>query len=338
MRGSAVADVVKVWVWAVGSLVIGLWLTPVAFNGGKALAELSGSKDFSGLVNKVAAWSGAARLEDFFRICWPLTALLLLFPLVEWLSLANERGGKSPWLVRLPHHAAMGNASGQPIEPSRRGLLQGLAGFILTFGCFVLIGLAMVKAGSFIWERGGWKRSLWFDIGWVLALAVLIEVFFRCVVLGVFLRAMKPLAAIGLAALMFGGIHFILSGFDDARVVDGENLTAYRMTAMLFAGGDLIPRFIIVFLPWFAFGCVLGWARWRTASLWLPTGLLAGWLLVDRIFSQATEAVAVPGRMGAYFAAESVHNGIIPLLGVITVGGFVHVITNGYPFKRSAGD
>lgn len=338
MRGSAVADVIKVWVWAVGSLVLGLWLTPVAFNGGKALAELSATKDFNGMVNKFAAWSGAAGLEDFFKFCWPLTALLLLFPLVEWLRLGNDRVAGNPWAIRLPHQASANHTSGQAIEGNPRGPLHGILGFLIAFGCLVLIGVAMVKAGSFVKIPGARPLSegIWFDMGLVLTVALLVEIFFRRVVLGIFLRAMRPYFAIGLAALMFGGIPFILSGFDNASRVDGETLSAFQLTAILFGAGDLFARFTVVFFPWFAFGFVLGLARWRTASVWLSTGLLTGWLLVERLFSKATQTVEIPDRVAAYFAAESIHNGIIPLLGVVVVGGLVHVITHGYPFKHNA--
>jgi len=340
VRVSAIGDVIKVWVWALGSLVVGLWLTPVTYNGGKALSELSATKDFNGVVNKVAAWSGAAGLEDFFKVCWPLAALIALFPLIEWLRLGGCSGGRGPWGIRLPHIAASGDEAGQAVRPNRWGLLQALTGFLMTFGIFVLIGYMMVKAGSFRWDADGmaWRRELLFDIGWTLALAAVIEVFFRCVVLGIFLRAMKFSAAIALAALMFGGIRFILSGFGNAETFDGETMSAVHLTGVIFGGGNLAERLVIVFLPWFAFGCVLGWARWRTASVWFPAGLLMGWLLAERLFSKATNPVELPDRAAGYLSSGSVQTGIIPLIGVLAVGGLVHLITHGYRHGRTACD
>ncbi len=187
VRVSAVGDVIKVWVWAVGSLVVGLWLTPVAYNGGKALSELSATKDFNGVVNKFAAWSGAAGLEDFFRICWPLAALVSLFQLIEWLRLGGSGGGRGPWGVRLPHVASLGKEVGQPLKPN----------------------------------------------------------------------------------------------------------------------------------------------RW---------GLLMGWLLADRLFSKATQSAEIPDRIAGYLTSGSVQTGLIPLLGVLAVGGLVHLITHGYRHRRNACD
>lgn len=340
VRVSALGDVMKVWVWALGSLVIGLWLTPVAFNGGKALSELSATKDFNGLVNKLAAWCGASRLEDFFKVCWPVAAALLVLPLIEWLRLGGGREGKGTWKIRLPHGATTGMDAGQPLRPNRWGPLQALTGFLTTFGCFVLIGYLMVKAGSFAWaeDAKAWRADLYFDIGLMLALAVAVEVFFRCVVLGIFLRAMRPTLAIALAALMFGGIRFILGGFGNAESFDGETLSAIHLTGIIFSGGDLAARIITVFLPWFAFGCVLGWARWRTASVWLPAGLLMGWLLAERLFSKAADAVESHDRIAGFLSAGSVQTGIIPLIGVAAVGSLVHIITQGYARQRNAAD
>ena len=333
-------DVIKVWIWALGSFVLALWLTPIAFNGGKALSELSQTKDFNGVVNKAAAWSGAAVMEDFFKICWAISGAVLLLLLVEWLDLKKIRGTRRPWLVRMPRGAASPDQPGQAMKKNRWGALQGGAGFLASLGCFLLIGIAMVKAGSFAWEgnRMGWLDGFWIGIGFTLAIAICVEVFFRQIVLGIFLRAVNPVLAIALAAVMFASVPFILSGFAGTGGIDGEAISAFGLSGIVLLGGDLSARVVVIFLPWFAFGCVLGWARWRTASIWLPAGLLMGWLLADRLFSKVTEPVAIPDRMAAFLSSDSIHYGIIPLLGVIALGGFVHVATHAVFLKRSAVD
>ncbi len=334
------SDVIKVWVWALGSLLIALWLTPLAYNGGKALAELSAAKDFNSGIDKVAAWSGAAGLGDVFKIIWIVMALLLLLPLLEWLRLGADREKSAPWRLRLPHGVSPGVLLGQSLRTNRWGLLQGLTGFFLTFGCFVLIGLGMIRAGAFEWAEnaGAWREGLWLEIGRAFLGALVVEVFFRSVVLGIFLRAISVALAIALAALMFAGVHLILSGFDNARLVNGEDLSPLGLVGLLLGPGDLLSRVLVFFTPWFAFGCVLGWARWRTASLWLPGGLLMGWILADRLFAKATHLLpSVGGKMG-YLTAGSIQNGVVPLLGVIAVGGLVYIITLGYALNRKAKD
>jgi hypothetical protein len=309
VRVSAFGDVIKVWVWALGSLVIGLWLTPVAFNGGKALFEISLTKDFNGVVDKLAVWSGAARLGDFFMVCWSAVALMLLFPLIEWL--------------RPICHPHVTDEVSPPVRTGRwEPPLRALAGFMATFGCFTLVGYVMVRMGTVGWEShpDAWRKGLLVGIGFALAFASLAEIFYRRVVMGIFLGAMNVPAAIPQAALMFGGVRYLLSGFGAAEKLDGETLSALHLTGIILGGGDLAARVITMFLPWFAFGCVLGWARWRTASPWLPSGLLMGWLLADRVFSKAHHAVA-----SGFF-----QTGLLQLLGVCAVGGFVHLITRNY--------
>jgi len=322
---SPISDVIKVWVWTLGSLVVGLYFTLIAYNGGKALAELSETKDFSSMINDIATWSGAADLKDFFMICWPTAAALLLVPMIEWLR--RENGEREHKLRSV-------------CLASRRGPLQAITGFLMTFGCFVLIGYAMVKAGPFTWaaDAGKWRENLFFDIGWTLLIATIIQLLFSCVMLGIFVRAMKIPAAIALTAMMFAGIQFLMVGFTEAEAFDSESLSTIHLTGILFFGGEPITRFVVVFLPWFAFGCVLGWARWRTASIWLPTGLLMGWLLADRLFKKATDAIEIPNSVVGYLSAGSVQTGIIPLIGVLAIACIVYLLIQAHASEQQAHD
>ena len=342
VRNSAIADVIKIWMWAVGSLVVGLGVTPVVYNGGKALFELVLSKDFSSMINRVAAWCGTAEMEDFFKLCWGVAAVVLVLPLIEWLGLKNHGRWPGPGGLRLPHHGSAERGNGQVMERNGRGLLEGLLGFFLVCGCFFLIGVALVEAGAFSKNRAAawWGETFFYDLGVAVGMALVVETFYRRVVLGVFLRAMNGWLAAGLAAVMFGMVPLVLSGFSKVGAVDGELLGGWRLAGMVLGGGDVFFRLMVVFMPWFAFGLVLGWARCRTASVWLPWGFLAGWLLAERLFSRVVVPVEIPDRFAGYFASESLHYGLIPLLGVIVIGGLVPIITHGYSFQRDseAGD
>jgi hypothetical protein len=63
-----------------------------------------------------------------------------------------------------------------------------------------------------------------------------------------------------------------------------------------------------------------------------------GWLLADRLFSKATQSAEIPDRIAGYLTSGSVQTGLIPLLGVLAVGGLVHLITHGYRHRRNACD
>ena len=292
VRGLVAGDVFKVWVWALGSLTLGLILTPLSFNGGKAIFELSGSKDFSGTVNKLAAWSGGAGLEDYFRICWPACGLFLLFPLIEWLRPAGIA-------------VVEGNS-----EEVRR--FDDSARLAMLFG-----GVCLIVAGVILANVLG-AKNLKHAVGMALGVAFLVEIFFRRVVLGIFLKAMSWWEAVGMAAIMCAAVPFLLSGFSHASQLDGESLSAAPLAGMLFGGADFLARFFLVFVPWCGFVFLLGWVRWRTGYGWPFLVIVCAWLLLDRL------------------SAGAVHAGVIPTLGVVVAGGMVYLMTYGYPFTRKA--
>ena len=296
VRGLVAGDVFKVWVWALGSLTLGLILTPLSFNGGKAIFELSGSKDFSGTVNKLAAWSGGAGLGDYFRICWPACGALLLFPLIEWVR----------------------PAGGDVIEknPKEVGCFEDSARLAMIFG-----GIGLIVAGVIlvsILDVKNLKHAIWVDVGMALGLALLLELFFRRVVMGIFLKVMRWWEAVGMAAIMCAAIPFLLSGFSRASQLDGESLSAAPLAGMLFGGADFLARFFLVFVPWCGFVFLVGWVRWRTGYGWPFLVILCAWLLLDRL------------------SAGAVHAGVIPTLGVVVAGGMVYLMTYGNPFTRKA--
>lgn len=335
MRVAAWLDVLKVWIWVGASLLLAVIVTPAVYNGGKALGEVSRSKDFSEGLDWIGKWSRQAELGDFFVICWGLLALVLFLPFAEWLGLGKRVDAlqpKGPWGVRLPSGAGGASDQGQRLRSNSWGLVQGLTGFCLTLGVCLLIGYAMLKAGSFMWREnaGGWREGLLFEMVRVVALAAMLEVFFRSVVLGVFLRAMKPLVAISLVAVLFGIVHYLAGAFGRVDFGDGEDLRAMKLLVGVLFGGDLGSRFFLTFVPWFVLGWVLGWSRWRTASLWLPVGLLSGWLLADRLFEKAASGVPMEARLARQMVTASLHEGLFPLLGLVAVGCFVIWITQVY--------
>ncbi len=272
------------------------------------------------MVNKFAAWSGGAGMEDFFQICWPLSGLLLLFPFIEW--------------MRAPEDVE----SAEVVEYVSRKPIYGSEKLAIAFGILILIGLVLLNALAFVNFPGATTLSegIWFDTGVAVAIALLAEMFTRLVVLGIFLRAMRPWCAIGLAALMFGLIPFILIRFENTAQLDGETLSAIQLSAVLFVGDSFVTHFIFLFLPWCAFSFLLVWARWRTASAWLFRGMLTACLLVRHLCAKAAQAFENSDQVAASFIAKLNLDTIIPLLGVIGIGGTVYLITHGYKFKRNA--
>ena len=322
-----ISDVAKVWVWAFASLLIALGLTPLAFNAGKAMAELSPVKNFNSVLDRVAAWSGAADLEDFFTVLWIPSASLLLLPLIEWLQCTQSRGSTDVAAVAEAFPTVA--KEGFRFEIASNPLVQGLAGFAITFGCFSLIGLGLVKAGEYSWieNAGGWTTKLFLRTFSMLIVVVAAEAFYRCIMLKVFGSAKGAAAAIVMAGMMFGGINYVLGGFGKTHVLEAEALSGLGLIGVIFYPADFFHRLIVFFVPWFTFGCILAWTRWRTASAWLPGGLLLGWMLSGYLFTRTSRAFPSEAPTTSFLVANSLHDGLISMLGAIVVGVLVfHLI------------
>src|SRR5512137_2881398 len=54
MRNESLGDVLKVWLYAAASVLLGAWISPVLYNAGKALAEVSVCKVTNGPLEWLA--------------------------------------------------------------------------------------------------------------------------------------------------------------------------------------------------------------------------------------------------------------------------------------------
>jgi uncharacterized protein len=327
MRNEAHGDVLKVWLYAAASVWLGAWFSPLLYNAGKALAEVSQGKTINGPLEWLAGVCMRADFPAFFMVSMMLAAAVLFFPWMEWLH--ARRGAalaSGPWGLRLPDGARVSRL-GQSLGKNPQGPWHLCAGFLLLAGLLLPMGIALVAAGWF-------KLQLPADVGLVthlagtfivaLLTAVVAEVLFRGIVMGVFLRAMRPAAALGMSAAFFAmaaslapaaGMHV---ADPEARGVGFEML---RLLALRFADGAALLE---TFLPLLALGLVLSYARWRTASLWLPIGMHAGWLTAKNILNGM---VAVDSGTGPLLSAEVVQHFLLPVAAILITGALAHYLT-----------
>ena len=308
----------KVWLYAAAVVAAGAWASPLLYDAGKALGEVTSAKRTNGFLTWLGTLCREAPFPAFFIVTVVVMALLLFIPFVEWLDM--KRAGR-------------GVEAGQRLRKNPKGLLQWGTGFLMASGLFLLMGYGLVATGSFMWE-GAPPRPLALlrgALSWALAGIVLQEWLFRGVALGIFLRAMKPLAAIALAAILFAavGVIYPSAGLDvrdpDAAGVGFEllGLLARRLGDPVVLAWQLLP---LVTAGW-----VLGYARWRTASLWLPVGLQMGWLVATALFQSATKPLPRTDPLARLLAGDSLMHGFIPLACMLVVGALVYFVTEPKP-------
>ncbi len=315
-------DVLKVWLYAAASVALGAWLAPLLYNAGMALAEVSSGKQTNGFLEWLAGICRAAEFPGFFGFSLVLAAGILFLPAIGWLGGGRMEGRALTRKLRLPE-GARAKEAGQRLLPNPRGLRQSAVGFLLVTLLFLLIAGVLVFAGVLTWKNPGQQAWALLLRGLLVAfaLAVFQEFLFRGIALGIFLRAMRPAAALGLSAVLFALVHFLnpppgLNVTDpDAAGVGFELLG--KIVAQFSEPGGVFG----IFSPLLALGFVLAYARWRTASLFLPIGLHAGWIFVNGLLENVTQAATSPDSFVWLIS------GIVPLAGIVVAGVLANFLT-----------
>lgn len=306
----------KTWLYVAGSICLGAAAAPYLADAGMALAEVAEFKPTNRPLDRLADACRAADFRRYYQASLIAAALLLFVP--WWIWLDGGGGG--------------GSTDDPSCPPPRRGLglRHGFVGLLLAGGLFLLLGVALLDAGSFTWraEPSAGPRLLVWLLGWAIASAAVQEWIFRGAALGVFLRGTRPTAAIAMNAMLFAGVHLIARPPATAAPADEEARTAgFEMlgSALVRAGDPLVITGFL--LPLLALGAVLGHARWRTGSLWLPGGLHAGLIFAAAAFESAAEAMPRGGTAAAMLAGSSPTSGLIPLMTILSLGLLVRLFT-----------
>lgn len=333
MRGRSHAGSIKLWLYAAASVTLAAWITPLVFNAGQALVEVSSDKLTNGLLERLAAYFRRTDFSDCFGMTLIFCAVLLFFPWMEWIQVRPETpvpGTMGPWRVRLPWNAR-GGSGGQRLRRNLLGPWQAFAGFLIMAGLLVPMGMALVPAGYLTMKTpADGIATAFLGIAVVAAIpAALMEWMFRGVSMGVFLRSMRPAAAIGMSAFFFTVVLAVLPT-DSAQVGDpeasGAGFELLKLHLIRFSDPTNLWTFIV---PTLALGLLLAYARWRTASLWLAVGLHGGWLASASALDLLSSApIGIPARMAA--------DCIAPLTATFAAAIIVHLITTRQHEEESA--
>ena len=322
MRHEARGDVIKVWLYAGASVLLGAWMAPLLFNAGKALAEVSINKATNGPLEWLAARCGAAGFPEFFVAAVVVAAVLLFVPWMEWIhAKRGEVSGTGPWKFRLPGGART-TEIGQALRRNFEGPWHACSGFMVVTGLLLSMGVALVPAGYFTMRPpgSGMMALVAVTLASALAGAVLLELAFRGIAMGIFMRAMRPSFALGMTAAFFAVMLSLVPQAGTA-VVDPEQPGA---------GFDLLGTMALRFADWrhvlgsfaplLALGAVLAYARWRTASLWLPIGLHTGWRFAKGLLEELSIPTAPSGSGESFLNGFVLQQGIVPLAAIIAAG------------------
>jgi len=325
VRLSALGDVAKIVAFVLGSFLLAALISPPLYEMGKGFAEVVLKKDTADELTWLAGKAKKAEFDVYFKRALMLSAVILIFPLIFSLRLRMDpkRLRDTPWSVYLPS-SAMVQTMGQPLARVRFGFLQSIVGFLLATGLFLAMAAVLFSLNWFHWKVPPTSEQVTALLPKAAKPAffasVIEEIVFRGALLGVFLRAFRPWVAIVSLSFLFAAVHF-LQPPDGAVVSDPTSAKAGFEMLRLIALRFLDPQAMLYeFASLFLIGIILAYARFGTASLWLPIGLHAGWVFGFKLFNKMAQRRSDLPKDFDVYMGHDLKEGILPLIALTITG------------------
>lgn len=330
------SDLTKLLVFFILTVVFAAIISPWLYNLGKFLAEVGESRQFNVIMNWLAQKSANAGFSSYFNYSLILCALLLAGPFIMWLNLGNKNSQPlpSPWRIKLPEHT-IAHENGQALCHNSHARLHLATGFLLTGGLLTLAVWSLLAIGWFSLDHPvQWWQTTRNAMASAAILAIFKEWIFRGIILGIFMRAMRPAPAIVFVSLIYAFIHFFLPPEDiqiDAPCAADSGFIMLKLVSQHLLRPE---QFAFGFISLATMGLILAYARYRSSSLWLPIGLHAGWIFSHRSLQKITEFNPDHPSLSKLLIGPDGISGILPLLLLITTGLLLHVFAQISEEKR----
>ena len=280
------SNLLKIALYFVGTLLLGALLAPPLLWAGHALGGVFPPLD----------WLRATDFQRYFDRAMFLAALLLLWPAVRALRIGGWRD--------------LG------LEPDPRPWRHFTGGFFLAGGLLWLLGLWFWQRQVYAPRSAPSMRDLASFLVSALAVALAEEAFFRGILLGLARRTSRPAAALVFVSALFAVLHFFKP---PARATSPPHVdwlsgfvflpkTFWQWHDPLLVAGGVTTLFLVAL--------VLGYARLRTRSLWLPIGLHSGWVFGLKSFNRVSRHLSLP----SLWVGDDLLHGLGPVLMVVLTG------------------
>jgi membrane protease YdiL (CAAX protease family) len=151
----------------------------------------------------------------------------------------------------------------------------------------------------------------WLAFGKIVGASIFVpaieETFFRGLILGILLRSGRTYMSIFVTSALYSIVHFLKAPAGSSTIVTwSSGFNSIASSFSQFADPMLVAA---AFSTLLLIGLVLADARLRTRSLWLPTGLHAGWIFANGAFNKIAhhETIVLP------WLGKNLLVGIVPL-------------------------
>lgn len=253
-----------------------------------------------------------------------------------WCKLSNQSSlqPSKPWRIRLPTSANT-RQNGQALCRNPKAKLHLVIGFLIT-GSLVSISiylLEMIAWFSFIQPADYWG-AIRSGLLSAIVITLVSEWLFRGILMGIFIRAMRPAMAMVFISLFYAIIYSLLPTGNEIIANPDKADAGFRMIITI-AENLLTPeKFTFSFMLLFSLGLVLAYARYRTASLWLPIGLHFGFIFPYQALQQLTESGTQHSPLSRLLIGADGRSGLLPFCLLLLSALLVHVFIQLSESKR----
>lgn len=287
--------------WALSALLLGAWIAPWLYQAGKSLATNAASADLIAPLEWLGAACQRAKFSRFFSRSLVASAVTLMPPLL--------------WRIRAIRQCKGEAMLARSRPPWESGLTQFAFGCVIAGG--VLYGVAVCLQHLGVYAPTEHAPALGKILKKVLvpalAASVLEEWLFRGVLLGLWLKFTKPLAACIGTSLIFAVVHFLQPSDGVVIANPASTLAGFELLGKILFRFTNPQVFLTDFFTIFTIGLMLALARFRTGALWFSMGLHAGWIIAFKGFGLFHQRVE-NNPLESLGIGDSLRSGISPLL------------------------
>jgi uncharacterized protein len=288
-------------IWVIAALLVAAVAAPWAYQIGKNFAQVAATQELASIWESLGRSCGRAKLEKYFSRAMTVSAIFML-PLL---------------MARIRSIRA---ASGVPMERRTRvgwksGVLQVATGCVIAGGILLAMGMILTAVGAYIPtpnppELGKLLKRMILP---AVAASLLEEWLFRGLLLGLWLRFAKPLAASIGTSLLFAFVHFLAPPEGVVIADPAASLAGFELLGKILLHFTDPLFFVTDFATLFVIGMILATARLRTGALWFSIGLHAGWIAAFKGFNMLHRAVPVH-ELRPWGVGDSLRSGMLPML------------------------
>ena len=330
------SDFSKVILFCTLTIIASAIASPWIYNVGMLLAEVGKSRALNPLLDWLANRCADAAFASFYNYTLLGCAIILAGPFIMWCKLSNQSSlqPSKPWRIRLPTSANT-RQNGQALCRNPKAKLHLVIGFLIT-GSLVSISiylLEMIAWFSFIQPADYWG-AIRSGLLSAIVITVVSEWLFRGILMGIFIRAMRPAMAMVFISLFYAIIYSLLPTGNEIIANPDKADAGFRMIITI-AENLLTPeKFTFSFMLLFSLGLVLAYARYRTASLWLPIGLHFGFIFPYQALQQLTESGTQHSPLSRLLIGADGRSGLLPFCLLLLSALLVHVFIQLSESKR----